>query len=189
MVDIETKFWNLIDYKNQGVYLNFGSCWTLGDPVLKDPAPDPPLDSDSGSDVDQQGRLSVAGLSRNLSETLCYERVEVLEPGSWRLSDHEDAGDLQADVDFILHNNHGVLRADVGDVIQENAVYLLPDLPVPGIPSPPDPRVVSRAKKLSLHPDQEHLRMPIARALVTRRVKSPKVKSKGGFIGKIFRKL
>ena len=66
-------------------------------------------------------------------------------------------------------------------------VYSLP----PNLPSDItiDKRVLAKAEKLSLHPNQEHMRLNIARALVSHKPCSPKSKAKSGLLSRVLKRL
>ena len=122
-----------------------------------------------------------------MSDSFCCERSEEPVGGSGDVSLQGGADDLFEDVDFILRGPGGARQGQLHDVIQPGVVYSLPEVPV----QPPSPeyeaRVLRRARRLCLPPEQEGMRLNIARALVTRRVRSPRVKSKAGLLGRLFK--
>ena len=69
--------------------------------------------------------------------------------------------------------------------IQPGMVCSVPDSVVAA--PPVDCRVLRRAEKLCLPPEQEHMWLLIARSLVTRKLRSPKSCSKSGFLCRILK--
>ena len=68
-----------------------------------------------------------------------------------------------------------------------NRVYSLPaDL---GNVHKIDKRVLAKAEKLSLHPNQEQIRFNKAKALVSHKPLSPKSKAKSGLLSRVLKRL
>ena len=177
-----------LDRDDEGIYLYTGSCWTIGEPVIRQEGQPGTGEDDSQVEDPGQGRaLSLADLSRVVSDSFCCERSEEHVGEAGDVSVQEDMEGMFEDVDFILRGPSGVRQGQLHDVIQPGVVYSLPEVPV----QPPSPeyesRVLRRARRLRLPPEQESMRLDIARGLVTRRVRSPRVKSKAGLLGRLFK--
>ena len=81
----------------------------------------------------------------------------------------------------------GIMEVNPSRSLIPGMVYSIPD--GLNLEPAPDSKVLLRAQKLSLHPRQEHMRMDIARALVSHKPCSPKSKRKSGFLSRVFKRL
>ena len=149
----------------------------LTEPV-SDPGPNPDTEvislevSHSQEDIEQNRDYNPVP-SRNLSPLSSQLRLEFL-------GDHIHSFD--SDWKFC-----GALQIVPEQSIVLNMVYSIP----PNLPKSVsvDQRVLDKASKLSLHPKKEHMRMNIAKALVSHKPRSPKTKAKSGLLSRVLKRL
>ena len=145
--------------------------------------PDHESDDGAAAEIDEARKMAVDDLSRVISEDFCCSREE--------FSDDELEEDEVVMQDMYHDDEETVpgrpLQIDPGLDVRPGMVYQVPELPRPD--PVVDSRVLQRAERLRLHPDQEEMRLPIARALVTKRQKSksPKSRMKAGLFGRLFK--
>ena len=167
------------------MYLHFGACWTLGEPVARNQLEDDPdrlVEDRAGNDNVELERGAREVRSRCITQENTPDQSAVVD---------DVFGDFEEVSPDYFEVNHPVHLVDPRTVpsLQPGQVYRLDEEEYQEPRPRADSRVMARAARLSLPPQQEHMRLPIARSLVGSKPRSPKKRRKIPFLGNVLKRL